>query len=386
LIPEELLVKEILEPAESYFADVCDDSSLPSWVNPEIIKQVVQEVNACGKVLVPEDDRVGFSVVIPTRSSLPCTEALRSVIKCQHNNGESMEVILSIGNKPSLQRNRAIEIARGEHIGFLDDDCLVPTDWMRRSTRTLGSDSVKITGGPNLTPLNSSFFSRCVGKVLSSRLGTAMMRARYTPMGMERRSSTDESTALCNMVFSKELFDEFKFNEKLYPNEENELLVRMSENGHRLMYDPKLTVTHPRKEGLGSFARQFFSYGSGRAWQTKIQPRSLKPIHLLPSLTLIGLIAFASFTILNVATPISNILMGPLLLLYMGIVLASSGAIALSMKSLRAFFLSTLLYPTLHFSYGAGFILRIMMPIRDCESEGSERTWLLRLRVRPDGH
>jgi hypothetical protein len=98
-----------------------------------------------------------------------------------------------------------------------------------------------------------------------------------------------------------------------------------------------------------------------------------------------GLIAFASFTILNVAAPISNIL-GPLLLLYMGIVLASSGVIALSMKSLRAFFLSTLLYPTLHLSYGAGFILRIIMPIRNREPEGSERTWLLRFRVRLAGH
>ncbi len=358
---------------------------VPSWVGPELVDKLAREIRSCGMELSSAKDGVSFSVVIPTRSSSPRIDAVRSVLRCRRQDGESIEVICALGDQPSAQRNMALTLAQGPHIGFLDDDCLVSPDWMLRALENLKSTSASVVGGPNLTPHNSSFFSKCVGKVLASRWGTASMRARYSQVGNEIVVAGDEKTQLCNMVFDRKVFESFRFNEDMFPNEENELLSRIADEGHELLYDPKLTVTHPRKTDLTSFARQIFRYGRGRARQTKLQPRTLSPIHVFPSLTLIGTIAFLASLFLG-PTFLTSIL-GPPLLAYVMIVFLSSARIASSLRSFKAFLLSALLYPSLHFSYGAGFLLRLLIPDPKSSSEKREkRAWLLRFAAKPVGH
>jgi glycosyltransferase involved in cell wall biosynthesis len=356
-------------------------SALPPWAPLGLLDSVAREARANGKELNPVDGDVAFSVVIPTRSASLDLGAIRSVLGCRHNDGETVEVICAIGNQPSVQRNSAISVARGQFVGFLDDDCLVPPNWLQRARTNLESGSASVVGGPNLTPTSSSFFSRCVGKVLSSRWGTASMRARYASVGEGTRGSGDEATALCNMVFERGVFDHFRFNESMFPNEENELLTRVTADGYSLAYDPVMTVTHPRKTDMASFAKQIFGYGAGRARQTKIQPSTLRPIHILPSSAIVGsLVCMAS--ILSGAS-LAAALLGIIAMIYIGIVLLSSTRLAAGMKSIKALPLLTLLYLVLHSSYGAGFL----WGLASGNGEGPEgspgrNTKLLRFAVR----
>jgi len=352
-----------------------DPHAIPGWGDAGVIDKVCEGIRLAGMRCRPTGNGTDFSIIIPTRGSSPRMDALRSVLGCRVPNGGSIECILALGNHPSVQRNRAISLAKGSLVGFLDDDCLVPTDWLERSASVISQQRADIVGGPNVTPAESSFFGKCVGEVLSSRLGTAMMRARYRPVGSEPERSGDGKTALCNMVFEKSIFDEFRFNEEMFPNEENELLSRVIEDGYTTVYDPRLAVQHPRKTDLKGFARQAYGYGHGRADQTKIQPRSLRPIHLMPSLTFLGAITLPAIALAGPTWLVGFLAL--CLASYLALVIASSAAIAAHLRSAKALLLSSVLYPALHFSYGLGFALGLL-GLRGKRQPNQQRVWLLR--------
>ena len=78
----------------------------------------------------------------------------------------------------SAARNLAIQIAKGEIIASTDDDCLVPPDWLSLLTASFSSSEVGMTGGPDMVPEKSSFFSRCVDYLYTSFIGTGGLRQR----------------------------------------------------------------------------------------------------------------------------------------------------------------------------------------------------------------
>lgn len=174
------------------------------------------------------------------------------------------------GTNPSRQRNRAVAQARGEVVYFLDDDALVAPDCLRRLERHFGDPAVTVVGGPSLTPATDSLLQRAFGAALGLPLGSGGVCARYRQAGGIRDTSERE-LILCNLAIRRERFLGCGgLNERLYPNEENELLDRLQQSGARLLYDPQLAVRRSQRSTLGAFVKQMFRYGAGRARQTRL--------------------------------------------------------------------------------------------------------------------
>ena len=141
-------------------------------------------------------------------------------------------------------------------------------------------------GGPSLTPATDSFLQRSIGAALASVLGGGGMRNRYRAQGKARLTS-DSELILCNLSFRRERFLACGgLDERLYPNEENELLERMSQAGAGLIHDPQLAVYRSQRPTWRLLCRQFLNYGRGRAEQTLIS-RRIQPASLIPALFLV---------------------------------------------------------------------------------------------------
>jgi cellulose synthase/poly-beta-1,6-N-acetylglucosamine synthase-like glycosyltransferase len=227
-----------------------------------------------------ENERWPFvTVVIPVKPGLK-PDAIDAIKKLDYPK-EKLEVITVYGKNPSKQRNEAVKLAKGEIIYFLDNDSMPESLTLKRLIGHI-KDDVVLAGGPSIMPQDAPLGAFLFGKTLESFFSTGASRARYKKIGSVRFTGEKE-IILCNMVMKKDVFLLFGgLNEKLYPNEENELMEKLRHSGMKMVYDPDAYVIRMPRRSLKSFVKQIFNYGRGRGEQTFVYPKSFNLINFMP--------------------------------------------------------------------------------------------------------
>lgn len=259
---------------------------------------------------------------------------------------DSFEILVAEGNSPSRQRNSAAREAQGEIIYFLDDDSRVAPSALGTINDILADPAVAAVGGPSLTPEDDTLLQQLFGSALASLLGAGAVRNRYRAVGAIRET-TDRELILCNLAMRREVFLEFGgFDERLYPNEENELMDRIIAKGLKLIHAPGMAIRRSQRRTLRQFCRQMFSYGRGRAQQTLISGQ-IAPVSFAPLLFLLYLLLlpFLPLTPLSVAP----------LAAYLLLAAVSSVMEALAAGSPSRLLL-LLLFPIMHIANGYGLL------------------------------
>lgn len=265
---------------------------------------------------------------------------------------EQFELLVAEGTCPSKQRNQAVQQAQGEIIYFLDDDSLVTHDALRRLERHFEDPRVVVVGGPSLTPPTDTLLQRSFGTVLSSLLGAGGVRNRYRSVGAVR-DTTERELILCNLAIRREEFlTNGGLDERLYPNEENELLDRLQKRGDTLLHDPGLVVTRSQRQSIPAFVRQMFRYGRGRAEQTRLAGfQGLMPFMPLVFLVYLLAIPFVSIPWWQL----------PLVVYIISCLLCALRA-ALVYREPRFTVLVSVLFPVLHVANGFGLLAGFLLP------------------------
>lgn len=256
------------------------------------------------------------------------------------------EILVAEGCSPSRQRNEAVKLAQGDIIYFLDDDSHVATDCLSLISQTLQDRSIAVAGGPSLTPPDNSLLQKLFGSALSSLFGAGAVRNRYRAVGALRETS-DKELILCNLAIRREVFlTSGGLDERLYPNEENELLDRIRDSGLKLVHVPRLAIQRSQRRTVRLFIRQMYSYGRGRAQQTLIAgPGTVvgfAPLLFLCYLTLLPLLPFPQLRLIPLCA-------------YLVLDAIFAVAAVLSSGSL-SYILLLFLFPLMHISNGFGLL------------------------------
>lgn len=290
------------------------------------------------------------SIIIPVKpgGAVGAIAALKSL----DPDSPDHEIIIAEGKKPSRQRNMAAKAAKGDILYFLDDDALAVPDALKRLVASFEDQNVAAVGGPSITPPGDSIFQRSVAWALASSFGGGAIRNRYRRYGV-LRDTDDRELILCNLAFRRETYLLFGgLDERLYPNEENELIDRLLASGARLLHDPELFIRRSQRPTVAAFIRQMRTYGKGRAEQTLIS-RSLSFKAVIPALFVVYAISLPFLSPgwwYNLPA-----------LLYLVAILASM-ATAAKEEGLQIASRLPLVYTLLHFCYGAGFIVGLFSP------------------------
>jgi len=290
-----------------------------------------------------------ISVIIPVKPGgyVAAVDALRRLVPSPLE----YEVLIAEGRRPSRQRNFAVREAVGDVVYFLDDDSRVVPDALERIARHMQDGTVAVVGGPSVTPPDNTPFQKSVAWVLSSVLGGGAIRNRYRRHGVLRETD-DRELILCNMAFRKDVFlSAGGLDERLYPNEENELIDRLLADGYRLLHDPDLFVTRNQRPTLKAFVRQMLTYGKGRAEQTLLS-RRLDAKAIIPSLFVLYLVSLPIVQVWWYLLPAA---------LYAVLILVNMLAASRN-ESFTLVCRLPLIYTLLHFCYGAGFISGLFSP------------------------
>jgi hypothetical protein len=290
-----------------------------------------------------------FSFIIPVKPG-GHVAALAALRQLDETGPHTFEILIAEGSSPSRQRNAAAREAQGEIIYFLDDDSIVSPDCLSVCAGVMADPAVAVAGGPSLTPPTDSLLQQIFGSALSSLLGTGAVRNRYCARG-SKRITTEKELILCNLAIKRSVFiDSGGFDERLYPNEENELLDRISSGGMILMHVPGMAIQRSQRRTVRLFVRQMFSYGRGRGQQTLIAGpgtvAGFAPLLFLVYLCLLPALQSNRFSLAP-------------LLAYLALVLFFSLAEVIASGSISRLLLIPL-YPLMHISNGWGLLYGLL--------------------------
>ncbi len=302
-----------------------------------------------------------ITIIIPVAKNEKYQQVINA-IKKSASPPKQIEVIVIKGNQPSVQRNEAVKCSKSPIIYFLDNDAIPDKSNFKRIINFFNAHKrAAVIGGPSLSPPAEKGFGYEAGIALGSFWGTALSSARYSKKGKLRQSSELE-LILCNMAFRKDIFIKAgMFNEKLYPNEENELLHRIKNMGYEIWYDPELVVFRKHRENIFKFIKQIFTYGCGRADQICVD---IKQITLFPIISLILDIYLLLLPVLNKI---------PLIVYFGGLFSITFYQMIKNKKFMPRLFI---IYFILHTLYGIGFIYGIIKNIFSKVTPGSgKKIW-----------
>jgi hypothetical protein len=293
-------------------------------------------------------DTFTFSFIIPVKPGgyVAALESLRGI----NTTSCAFEILVAEGCSPSRQRNCAAQESRGDILYFLDDDSHVAPDCLATCAALFEYDTVAVAGGPSLTPASDTRLQQLFGSALSSVFGAGANQNRYRAVG-DVRSARDNELILCNLAVRRDIFLSFGgLDERLYPNEENELLDRLKAAGHTLIHAPRMAIQRSQRKNLRLFIRQMFSYGRGRGQQTLIagptSPAAFIPLLFVFYLLSLPLTANLQFSCIP-------------LYAYLALAILFSIQAAVSSGSLDRMLL-LLLFPVMHVTNGFGLLYGLL--------------------------
>lgn len=188
-----------------------------------------------------------------------------------------LRVVDNPDRRASAAFNRGVEAARGEVVCLFSAHGLPGSDYVAASVRVLRETGASGVGGRYLhVGLNGR--SSAIGLAMVSPFGMASPH-RYAA---ERR---DVDTISHPAYRADALADVGPFDETLLRNSDYELNHRMTERGHRLVFDPAVESIYRPRASLRALGRQFWWYGRWKRRVAAKHPDSLKARHLVPPAT-----------------------------------------------------------------------------------------------------
>lgn len=219
------------------------------------------------------EEKIDVSVIIPVndQNDEQLLHCLKSIISQDHN--QCTETIVVAGGNIAQARNKGLDMALGDYLGFLDSDCIARPTWIQTLKQYL-DDSKKIggVGCSTISSPNPSNLDEAIDQVYSSFIGS---------LGSHTLTRANENRLVNSLSGTGSLFsshvveDAGKFNERFEYNEDNELSMRVRDGGNQLLFIPDVEVYHRRPASFTEFAKKFFSYGVGRTRSTLTNNRLL---------------------------------------------------------------------------------------------------------------
>lgn len=164
----------------------------------------------------------------------------------------------------SAKKNAGWQTARSDLIAFLDDDVIVPADWIAAITHPFQNPAVTLISGPALPPDAISLIGRLAAQALSSA-ASGYVAQRYTHRESPPFTAPWSTIIGCNMAWRRAALETAGgFNVKFWPGEEMLAAFRATQQGHRLLYVPAAWLWHMPRQTLAGFWRQIQGYGATR--------------------------------------------------------------------------------------------------------------------------
>lgn len=247
--------------------------------------------------------------------------------------------------------NVGIGAARGDVVMRMDAHVLYPVTYIATLVAALEETGADGVGGPITTlPADDTPTARAIALALSHPFGVGNSHFRT---GVTKRRWTDAIAFGC---YRRTVFDRFgRFDEELVRNQDDEFDLRLVKQGGRLLLIPEAISCYYARGSFRQVARMFNQYGYFKPLVARKLGRVMTGRQLIPSLFLLAL---GGSALLGAWLPGARLACAAIAAVYAALVLGCALA-AVPRHGLRCALALAAAFPTLHASYGAGFLLGV---------------------------
>ncbi len=188
---------------------------------------------------------------------------------------------------PATARNRGMREATADFFVFIDSDCIAPPAWLERIHHAVNAEKLDAFGGPDEAREDFPPLLKAISYSMTSFLSTGGLRgktgvklAKYYPRSF-------------NMGVKKKIYEEIGGFSNLRFGEDIEFSGRIINSGARVEFLEDAYVYHKRRTSLRQFFKQVFNSGVARIRLFLRDPQSLEPLHALPALATLFILALS---------------------------------------------------------------------------------------------
>lgn len=236
--------------------------------------------------------------------------------------------------------NLALHRSHREIVVRVDAHAEIPANYLQLVVEII-SESGAVNVGGVMAAEGVTFFETAVAAAMCSPFGVG--GSRFHIGG--KAGFVD--TVYLGSFLRQAVIDVGGFDERFIRAQDWELNYRLREKGGKIFFDPRLHVTYRPRSNFRRLAKQYFEYGRWRRVIARKYPETINYRYLAPPLALIGTVLslFAGTLVdsslyLPAATYITFIAITPLFI----------------SKDLAHYPALLLILPTMHFSWGIGFL------------------------------
>ena len=228
--------------------------------------------------LASQSDSGFETVIVEDGSTIPCRE------QCEAYAGRlSLKYFYKDNEGRSIARNYGMDRAGGDYFIFVDSDCILPPDYIARLREALGETPADCFGGPDAAHESFTDTQKAINYSMTSFLTTGGIRGgkvhmeKFTPRTF-------------NMGFSRQVYEKVGGFREMF-SEDIDMSTRIRLAGFSVMLFPDVAVYHKRRVDFRKFWRQVHVFGMSRITLQLLYPGSMKAVHWLPALFVIGAVA-----------------------------------------------------------------------------------------------
>lgn len=309
-------------------------------------RQEARHIGAClDSVLASDYPRDRLEVLVIDGMS---TDGTREIIAAYASRFSFLRLIDNPRRTKPAALNAGIRMARGDVVVIMDAHTMYPAGyvsslvgWLERS----GADNVG--GAWLIRPANEGRMARAIAAALSHPFGAGNA---YYRIGAEQPRLVDTVPFGC---YRRDVFDRIGgFDEELVRNQDDELNMRLVKAGGRILLVPEVKAEYVARESLGKLARMNYQYGYYKPLAALKLGRVYSWRQVVPAAFVLGVLAAVGLALVFPGARLPAIgLLGTYAVATATAAVVAHGRLGFGCRALLC-----LAFPTMHASYGVGYL------------------------------
>jgi len=287
--------------------------------------------------ILSQDYRGFFEVILAIGPSHDRTEEIAEKLVASDSR---VVIVQNPTGRTAAGLNLALKKSNNPVVVRVDGHAQVPQNYISLIVEILNATGAVNVGGV-MAAVGKSRFERAVAGAMRSPLGVGA--SRFHTGGV----AGVVDTVYLGAFRREALLAIGGFDERFTRAQDWELNFRLREKGGTVYFDPRLQVIYRPRPNLKALAKQYFEYGKWRRVVSRRHPGTINYRYLAPPFALLGFTASIIF-----GATFHPIFIIPAFI-YLLFLLLASVKIA---STLREVILLFLILPTMHFSWGLGFL------------------------------